>query len=85
MLGIDLFISLGYNADIICLQEVDKKVFEYDLKPILGKSGFVGLLRMKTGEVAEGSATFFRQSKFRYFDYLHFCYIGKVISPRVSI
>ena len=29
----------GYQADIMCLQEVDEKVFEHDLKPVLGHNG----------------------------------------------
>ena len=29
----------GYQADIMCLQEVDEKVFQHDLKPILGHNG----------------------------------------------
>jgi len=55
----------GYNADIICLQEVDKKVFERDLLPRLEESGLTGHLRLKFGEVNEGSAIFFRGNRFR--------------------
>jgi len=59
-------IFTGYNADIICLQEVDKKVFERDLCPRLEEVGFSGDLRMKVGEVREGSAIFFRNDRFRW-------------------
>jgi len=55
----------GYNADIICLQEVDKKVFAQDLLPRLEESGLTGHLRLKFGEVHEGSAIFFRGSRFK--------------------
>jgi len=55
----------GYNADIICLQEVDKKVFERDLLPRLEEDGLAGHLRLKSGEVSEGSAIFFRGSRFK--------------------
>jgi 2',5'-phosphodiesterase len=55
----------GYNADIICLQEVDRKIFEQDLLPNFKDIGFSGLLSLKTGDVAEGTATFFRCNKFR--------------------
>jgi len=55
----------GYNADIICLQEVDKKVFERDLSPRLEEVGMTGLLRLKFGEVHEGSAIFFRNDRFK--------------------
>ena len=39
--------TTGYNSDIICLQEVDKKVFEGDLLPRLSSLGFFGLLRLE--------------------------------------
>jgi len=55
----------GYNADIICLQEVDKKVFERDLCPRLEELGLTGLLRLKFGDVHEGSAIFFRNERFK--------------------
>lgn len=55
----------GYNADVVCLQEVDRKVYEQDLLPNFSELGFCGLLSLKTGDVAEGTATFFRCSKFR--------------------
>ena len=55
----------GYNADIICLQEVDKKVFDNDLCPRLEEVGLTGHLRMKFGEVREGSAIFFRNNCFK--------------------
>ena len=54
----------GYNADLICLQECGSKLFEHNLKPALETMGFRGLLRCKAGEVPEGEATFFRDSKF---------------------
>ena len=55
----------GYNADIICLQEVDKKVFERDLLPRLEEGGLTGHVRLKFGEVCEGSAIFFRGNRFK--------------------
>jgi len=58
-------VNAGYNADIICLQEVDKKVFERDLRPRLEERGFTGLLRLKFGEVHEGTSVFFRRDRFR--------------------
>lgn len=56
---------LGYNADIMCLQEVDMKIFEYDLKPVLEdeSKGFRGVIAQK-GSSGEGIATFFRTSRF---------------------
>lgn len=56
---------LGYNADVICLQEVDNKVFDGDLVPILSSLGYQGLFSKKGGQVSEGTACFFHTSKFR--------------------
>lgn len=55
---------LGYNADILCMQEVDAKVFEGDLGMALTKSGMQGVLGLKGGQVAEGVACFFRTDRF---------------------
>ncbi|XP_061169849.1 2',5'-phosphodiesterase 12-like [Saccostrea echinata] len=56
---------LGYNADIICLQEVDEKVFDRYLLPALQINGFSGVYQMKSGKIREGEALFYRNSKFR--------------------
>ncbi|XP_075164290.1 2',5'-phosphodiesterase 12 [Haematobia irritans] len=56
---------LGYNADIICLQEVDMKIFDYDLRPVLEDEtqAFKGIIAQK-GTCGEGIATFFRTDRF---------------------
>ncbi len=59
---------IGYNADIYCLQEVDKVVFENDLKPIISfpnsnKVQYNSVFSEK-GQVGEGLAIFFKSSKF---------------------
>uniref|UniRef100_A0A182PDF4 2',5'-phosphodiesterase 12 n=1 Tax=Anopheles epiroticus TaxID=199890 RepID=A0A182PDF4_9DIPT len=54
---------LGYRADIICLQEVDTKVFSLDLVPIFHQKGLAGHYQAK-GKVAEGLATFYDGNKF---------------------
>lgn len=54
----------GYNADIICLQEVDKGVFADSLSPALDAFGLDGVFRVKEKQ-HEGLATFYRRSKFR--------------------
>uniref|UniRef100_A0A3P8RLV3 2',5'-phosphodiesterase 12 n=1 Tax=Amphiprion percula TaxID=161767 RepID=A0A3P8RLV3_AMPPE len=54
----------GYNADIICLQEVDKGVFVDSLVPALDAFGLDGVFRIKEKQ-HEGLATFYRRSKFR--------------------
>ncbi|XP_034021063.1 2',5'-phosphodiesterase 12 [Thalassophryne amazonica] len=54
----------GYNADIVCLQEVDKGVFLESLVPALDAFGLDGVFRLKEKQ-HEGLATFYRRSKFR--------------------
>ncbi|CAL1614220.1 unnamed protein product [Knipowitschia caucasica] len=54
----------GYNADLICLQEVDKGVFEDCLIPAMDAFGFEGVFRIKEKQ-HEGLATFYRRSRFR--------------------
>ncbi|KAM4613082.1 2',5'-phosphodiesterase 12 isoform 2-T2 [Polymixia lowei] len=54
----------GYNADIICLQEVDKGVFTDSLGPALDAYGLDGVFRIKEKQ-HEGLATFYRRSKLR--------------------
>ena len=57
---------LGYHADIICLQEVDNKLFDFDLLPIFSeKDDFNGVFDRKGGQVSEGLACFWRISKFK--------------------
>ncbi|KAL2091656.1 hypothetical protein ACEWY4_013919 [Coilia grayii] len=53
---------VGYNADIICLQEVDKGVFSDSLSPALDAFGMQGVFRIKEKQ-HEGLATYFRKSK----------------------
>ena len=55
---------LGYNADIICLQECDQKVFNAFLQPTMKDAGFAGYYMRKAGEMPEGEALFYRNSKF---------------------
>lgn len=62
-----LFIKeiLGYNSDILCLQEVDMKIFDYDLRPVLEdkQQSFKGIIAQK-GTCGEGVATFYRTDRF---------------------
>ncbi|CAH2104750.1 unnamed protein product [Euphydryas editha] len=55
----------GYNADIICLQEVDFKVFNGSLRTFLGCDGLEGLFYKKGKSVAEGLACFYRKERFK--------------------
>ncbi|KAH8412901.1 hypothetical protein KR009_006695 [Drosophila setifemur] len=56
---------LGYHADVICLQEVDQRIFDTDLKEVLEQPphNFRGFLATK-GEAPEGVAIFYRTSRF---------------------
>ena len=60
---------LGYNADLICLEEVDQKIFDGDLLPVLSeKGGMDGVFERKGGQVSEGLACFWRATKFKRLD-----------------
>ena len=61
---------LGYNADLICLQEVDFSIFEKHLEPAFKlKTNLAGSIALKN-EMQEGSAIFYNQSKFKLIDKL---------------
>jgi 2',5'-phosphodiesterase len=55
-----LFIKeiLGYRGDLICLQEVDAKIFDLDLEPIFRYKHFEGVFQEK-GKTGEGLAIFY--------------------------
>ncbi|XP_052747253.1 2',5'-phosphodiesterase 12 [Bicyclus anynana] len=55
----------GYNADIICLQEVDRKIFNSSLSSYLASDGLKGLFYKKGKLVAEGLACFYRENRFK--------------------
>lgn len=54
----------GYHSDIICLQEVDSKVFKNDLQMMMETDGMHGSLKRK-GAMPEGMVTFYNTKKFR--------------------
>lgn len=58
---------IGYNADIFCMQEVDFKVFEGDLVPVLSVKSMSGV-HNKKGSTPEGTATFFRNDRFEFIE-----------------
>lgn len=62
----------GYNADIICMQEVDGKIFDVDLTLLLGHDGLRGLYQKK-GDTLEGLATFYHADKFTAIRSYGFC------------
>mmetsp|Transcript_9356 Transcript_9356/g.28148 ORF Transcript_9356/g.28148 Transcript_9356/m.28148 type:complete len:1012 (-) Transcript_9356:263-3298(-) len=55
---------LGFNADVICLQEVDARAFSAFFKPHLRAAGFNGTYTNKVGKTHEGCAMFWRRSRF---------------------
>ena len=55
---------IGYNADILCLQECDLKVFLHFLHPAMKEEGFEGSFLRKGGEMPEGEAIFYRKARF---------------------
>lgn len=54
------------NADIICLQEVDRVCFDADIQPALDAIGYSGVMQTpnKKNPAPYGVATFFRRDKF---------------------
>lgn len=60
---------VGYNADIVCLQEVDKKEFTRVYEPFLKTlGGLSGIYAAKGGHMQEGTATFYHSEKFELVD-----------------
>lgn len=55
----------GYNADLICLQEVDVRVFERDLKRVFRTKNMDGVMAKKGGQVNEGVACFYNKSRLK--------------------
>ncbi|XVE64075.1 hypothetical protein DITRI_Ditri07aG0072200 [Diplodiscus trichospermus] len=53
---------MGWNPDIICMQEVDKY---FDLRNTMEKAGYVGSYKRRTGGNVDGCATFWKPDKFR--------------------
>ena len=60
---------LGYNSDLVCLQEVDKKVFENHLEPILATANLGGQFAKKGGQVSEGLAIFWRRERLQLIEF----------------
>ncbi|XP_039298769.1 2',5'-phosphodiesterase 12 isoform X2 [Nilaparvata lugens] len=56
---------LGYNADLIFLQEVDEFFFNRDLKYVLGPAGYEGCFALKGSTVKEGVACFYSNDRFK--------------------
>lgn len=55
----------GYNADIICLQECEKSVFDKNLVPRFALDGLEGRLALKD-KAKEGVAIFYDKERFKF-------------------
>lgn len=64
---------IGYKSHIICLQEVDTRVFEYDLTAFL-KTQYKGIFNKKYS-VEEGVAIFFDRNRYKLLSN-SCCYLG---------
>ncbi|XP_068471249.1 carbon catabolite repressor protein 4 homolog 3 isoform X2 [Phaseolus vulgaris] len=53
---------LGWDPDIICLQEVDKYL---EVSDIMVKAGYAGSYQRRTGDSVDGCAIFWKTDKFR--------------------
>lgn len=54
---------LGYHCDVMCLQEVDQRIFEYDLCHRFGREHLKGVYTPKV-PLPEGLAIFYNMNKF---------------------
>lgn len=68
---------LGYNADIMCLQEVDSRIFETDLSLVLYDKGCEGVFTKKP-TAGEGIACFYNTKRFKLID-SHNIVLGEVL------
>ncbi|UJR13564.1 hypothetical protein I4U23_000577 [Adineta vaga] len=55
---------LGYHADLILLQECDTKLYERDFSSIMNAHGYSGDFKIKSQNVQEGEAIFYRKDRF---------------------
>lgn len=60
-----VFELLHTQADVICLQECDRKVFDHYLNPLLGYYGYEGHYTNKISMVLEGCVTFYKLTSVR--------------------
>lgn len=71
---------LGFNTDIICLQEVETKTYEDFWLPLLSKQGYAGVFHSKTrsktmqlkdSKKVDGCCIFYKESEFKPVFYEH--------------
>lgn len=56
---------LGYNCDVMCLQEVDQELYDYDLRHKIEGKNFKGVYSNK-GRFPEGLAIYYNTNKFKW-------------------
>ncbi|XP_017773871.1 PREDICTED: 2',5'-phosphodiesterase 12-like [Nicrophorus vespilloides] len=61
----------GYKADIICLQEVDNKVFSFYFRDEFKKLNYAAIYNKKGNVIPEGLATIFNTKRFSFFGQGH--------------
>ncbi|XP_066157829.1 2',5'-phosphodiesterase 12 [Euwallacea fornicatus] len=59
---------IGYNADLICLQEVDSRIYKCDLESTMSHLGYKSTFYTKGTEVTEGQAFFYNEVRFILLD-----------------
>ncbi|XP_046829334.1 2',5'-phosphodiesterase 12 isoform X3 [Vespa crabro] len=70
---------LGFNSDIICLQEVDNKIYDNDFMPTLSLLQYKSIFNTKN-ESSEGLAVFFNKERFE-----ELCYDSTVIGNNTEL
>ncbi|XP_047366288.1 2',5'-phosphodiesterase 12 isoform X1 [Vespa velutina] len=70
---------LGFNSDIICLQEVDNKIYDNDFMPTLSLLQYKSIFNTKN-ESSEGLAIFFNEERFE-----ELCYDSTVIGNNTEL
>ena len=67
---------LDYDADIVCLQEVDAQYWETLFKPEMRKLQYEGIYKQRTGDKPDGTALFYKSHRFellasKHIEYKH--------------
>ncbi|EEB10871.1 CCR4-NOT transcription complex subunit, putative [Pediculus humanus corporis] len=72
----------GYNSDIICLQEVDKKLYDTVFLPFCNFKNFNSVYNKKEG-FREGCAMFYKKSKFEFIDHVQYLYAVELKNNKI--
>lgn len=72
---------IGYNSDLICLQECSLNEYENYLVNWMSLHGYGGYLKLKLGEMSEGEAFFYRREKFDHIEDLSVSMSDALLMP----